>query len=101
MLPKQATNPPEEGREEGTGGNAVDAGILEILDRMQTGRFKVFASCLDWFEEFRMYHRKDGKIVKVDDDLMDATRYAVMMKRHATTRPAPVKAIVYRNRMVA
>jgi hypothetical protein len=24
----------------------------------------------DWFEEFRLYHRKDGKVVKEGDDLM-------------------------------
>lgn len=100
MLDKPATHPPEDGKDEGTGGNSVDAGVLEILDRMQTGRFKVFEGLEDWFEEFRMYHREDGKIVKIDDDLMDATRYAVMMKRHATTRPAPAKAFAYKNRMV-
>ena len=36
-----------------------------------------------WFEEFRLYHRKDGRVVKERDDLMSATRYAVMMLRHA------------------
>ena len=96
LLPKHATHPPqpnEDGSpgEEGTGGNGVEAGLLEMLDRMQTGRFKVFASLLDWFEEFRVYHREDGKVVKLDDDLMSATRYALMMLRHAETRPAPVK----------
>jgi len=73
-----------------TGGNSVEAGIMDILDRMQTGRFKVAAHLNEWFDEFRMYHREDGKIVKERDDLMDATRYAVMMLRHAVadkTRP--------------
>ena len=56
---------------------------MEMLTRMQTGRFKVFADLLDWFEEFRLYHRKDGKVVKVGDDLMSATRYGVMMLRYA------------------
>lgn len=61
----------------------VEPAVTEILERMQTGRFKVFSTCTDWFEEFRMYHRKDGKIMPVKDDLMAATRYAVMMKRYA------------------
>jgi hypothetical protein len=65
------------------GGNGVEAGILEMLERMQTGRFKVFRNLSDWFEEYRLYHRKDGLIVKLIDDLMSATRYAVMMKRFA------------------
>lgn len=67
--------------EDGT--NGVEAGLMDMLDRMQTGRFKVFANLTDWFEEFRLYHRKDGKVVKEADDLMSATRYALMMKRHA------------------
>jgi hypothetical protein len=43
---------------------------------------------LDWFEDFRLYHRKDGKVVKEGDDLLAATRYAVMMLRHAKTEGA-------------
>lgn len=69
------------------GSNGVEAGIAMMLDLMQTGRFKVFRHLTDWFEEFRLYHRKDGKIVKEGDDLLSATRYALMMKRHATTKP--------------
>lgn len=64
-------------------GNGVEAGIADILERMRTGRFKVNANCGDWFEEFRMYHRKDGVAVRERDDLLDATRYAVMMIRYA------------------
>ena len=36
---------------------------------------------MDWFEEYRSYHRKDGQIVKERDDIMSATRIAVMAKR--------------------
>ena len=32
----------------------------------------------------RMYHRKDGKIIKERDDIMSATRYAVMSLRYAS-----------------
>jgi hypothetical protein len=73
MLPSHATHP--------DGGYGVEAGIMEILTRMQTGRFKVFAHLTEWFSEFRLYHRKDGKIFKERDDLMDATRIAVMALR--------------------
>jgi len=65
------------------GSNGVEAGILEMYDRMQTGRFKVFDHLNDWFEEFVSYHRKDGLIVKEADDLISATRYAYMMRRFA------------------
>lgn len=70
------------------GGNGVEAGISEMLERMQTGRFKVFDGNAEWFEEFSLYHRKEGLIVKLVDDLMSATRYAVMMRRFAITQPS-------------
>lgn len=75
MLPERATF------EDGT--NGVEAGVMDMLDRMQSGRWKVFSHLVDWFEEFRLYHRKDGLIVKLQDDLMSASRYALMMKRFA------------------
>ena len=65
---------------------SVEAGLMDMLTRMQTGRFKVFKHLNDWWEEFRLYHRKDGKVVKEGDDLMAATRYAIMMLRFASTK---------------
>ncbi|MGL4395035.1 MAG: DNA packaging protein, partial [Hyphomicrobium sp.] len=73
------------------GGNGVEAGVMDMLERMETGRFKVFRGLNDWFEEFRLYHRLDGKIVKERDDLMSATRYGVMMLREAKTQPSTTK----------
>lgn len=70
------------------GSTAVEAGLMEMLDRMQTGRFKVFNTLNEWFEEFRLYHRKDGKVVKLRDDIMSATRYGVMMIRESIVNPA-------------
>ena len=76
------------------GSNGVEAGLMDMLDRMQTGRFKVFSNMDDWFSEFRLYHRKDGKIVKKADDLMSATRYALMMKRKAIVQTvAPTNVV--------
>jgi phage terminase large subunit-like protein len=66
------------------GTNGVEAGVSDMLQRMQTGRWKVFNTCQSWLEEFRLYHRDDGKIVKERDDLLSASRYALMMKRFAT-----------------
>ena len=65
------------------GSNGVEAGLMLMLERMQTGRLKVFAHLGDWFEEFRLYHRKEGRVVKEQDDLMSATRYALMGLRFA------------------
>lgn len=73
------------------GGNSVEAGLMDILERMQDGRFKVFSHLNQWLEEFRSYHREDGKVVKEYDDLMDATRYAVMSLRFAQWHPSKVE----------
>lgn len=81
-------------------GNGVEAGVMEILDRMQTGRFKVARHLNDFFEEFRLYHREDGKIVKEHDDIMDAVRVAVMCLRFAkATGERPTDG--YRRRVVS
>lgn len=80
MLPERATFD--------DGSNGVEAGISDMLQRMQTGRFKVFSTCGEFFEEFRLYHRKDGKIVKERDDVISASRYALMMKRFAKVKPS-------------
>lgn len=73
------------------GSNGVEAGIMEMLDRMQTGRWKVFKTCGGWFGELRLYHRIDGLIEKLKDDRISASRYAYMMRRHAVVRPKKTK----------
>jgi len=75
MLASHATHP--------AGGFDTEIGIKEMLQAMQTGKLLVFAHLGEWFEEFRTYHRKDGKIVKEGDDLMSAMRMAWMMRRAA------------------
>lgn len=76
MLDEHATWP--------DGSNGVEAGLFEILDLMRKGKFKVFKGLRQFFDEFLQYHRDDkGKIVKVVDDILDAVRYAYMMRRFA------------------
>ena len=65
------------------GSIGVEAGIQIILNRMLKGQFKVFAGLEEWLAEYRIYHRKDGVIVKQMDDAMDAARYGVMSLRFA------------------
>lgn len=67
--------------------SGVEPGVSDMLTRMENGTFKVFEHLTQWFEEFRLYHRLDGKIVKQRDDLLSATRYALMMLREARTKP--------------
>lgn len=77
---------PEKAEWEG-GGYGREAGLMEMLDRMQTGRWKVFNTCTSWLEERRLYHRKDGVVVDERDDVLCASRYALMMLRFASTKP--------------
>ena len=61
------------------GSISVEPGIMQLMERMRDGRFKVFHSCIEFFREFRLYHRKEGKLVKENDDVLDATRYGAIM----------------------
>lgn len=69
------------------GGMSTEAGIFELDERMRTGRFKVAAQLTEFFEEYRFYHRKNGQIVKIKDDIISAVRVAVMMKRFSRAVP--------------
>ena len=82
MLHDWARNPKASG-DTGKGNNFIEPSIMEMLQRMETGRFKVFGHLEEWFKEFRSYHRKDGKIVPIKDDIICATRYAVMCAQFA------------------
>ena len=75
MVPVHATH--------ASGGNHVEPGIIDMLGRMKTQRLRVFEHLDEWFQEFEAYHREHGLIVKLDDDLMSATRIALMMLRFA------------------
>ena len=64
--------------------NSVEQGVYEIRERMLNGTFKVFRGIRVFFDEFLQYHRDDnGKIVKIRDDVLDAVRYAYMMRGYA------------------
>lgn len=75
MLPEHACWP--------DGGNSTEAGVLEMQQREKNGKLKYAAHLSDLFDERRYYHRKDGQLVKLKDDILSAIRVAVMMKRFA------------------
>jgi len=77
------------------GSISTEAAVLEMQQRFQESRLRVRADLADFLEEYRMYHRKDGLIVKARDDLISATQKIIMMKRYARAvalghRPRPV-----------
>ena len=82
---------------------SVEAGVLQMLDRMRGGRWKVFKGDNDaWLDEVRTYHRdaKTGLIVKEADDAISASRYANDVLRNARTDAAKAdfnRPLVYPN----
>jgi hypothetical protein len=91
------TNPPALGQVKGS--NSIEEGLMAMIQSMEAGKFKVFSTLPDWFEEFRMYHRKGGKVVPLRDDIMSATRYAFQSQRYAIAGADPewTKDLTYRN----
>lgn len=71
--------------------NAVEAGIYKIVDRLTTGRLKVFRSCTNLLQEMRLYRRDEkGRVVKSNDHAVDAMRYALQeMHNILGTQPQP------------
>jgi hypothetical protein len=79
MLPKHAQWP--------QGGFSTEAAVMELQQRLQKaggpGGIRISSDLDDLFNEMAGYHRKDGLIVKVRDDLISALFKALMMKRYA------------------
>ena len=65
------------------GSRSTEAGVEEMRERERNGKLKVAAHLSEYLEERRFYHRKDGQIVKIKDDLLSAVRVGIMMKRFA------------------
>jgi hypothetical protein len=65
------------------GGYNFEAGISAMEDRVGTARLNVAAHLAEWHDEYQGYHRVNGLVNKVDDDLLSATRQLVMDIRFA------------------
>lgn len=58
---------------------SVNKGIYTVLQRIETGKLKIFSTLTKLMTEMRMYSRDDnGKVKKGNDHLMDAMRYGVV-----------------------
>lgn len=74
--------------------NAVEAGIYAVWERLSTGRLKVFSTLANWLAEYRGYHRDEkGKIVKLNDHLMDACVVGDTLV-HTAAGAVPIAALV-------
>lgn len=78
------------------GQNAVGAGINRVKERLDAGKLRVAANCVETLAQFRRYRwvKDEGRSedesrerpVKKDDHLLDALRYVVMQKPLAPSR---------------
>jgi phage terminase large subunit-like protein len=66
-----------------TGGFNFEAGIQEMENRFAGGRLLIASHLNEVFDEYANYHRVDGLVFKVDDDLMSAIRTLCTDIRHA------------------
>jgi hypothetical protein len=63
---------------------AIMTVIEDVIDRMQSGSFKVFKSCQEFLMEKRRYRHDAGRVkTRQDDHLIDAMHKGVMMLREA------------------
>ena len=69
---------------------SLSDGTLSPMELIRRAfEINVFAHLDQWFSEFRVFHRDEGRIVAANDDLMKATIYAMMMLRHAQVETTP------------
>ena len=72
--------------------NAVEAGLYDCWEALSTGRIKVFRGCTQFLREIAGYMRDEkGNVVKKDDHVMDAFRYAWMTRDIAKTQMEATK----------
>ena len=70
-------------------------GLQEMVDRLNTGTFKVFNTCKHWLRTVPSLPADPKKIEDIDtsaeDHLFDATRYSLMTRRARTMKPKTKK----------
>lgn len=70
--------------------NSRESGLYAVLERLSTGRLKIFSTCKNTLAEYRIYRRDDkGKVIKKFDHAMDALRYLIV-SGVAVMKPLPI-----------
>jgi hypothetical protein len=73
--------------------NSVEFGVTKVWGMLASGKLKVFSNCYNFLNEYVLYRREKGNIVKKDDHLMDALRYAIVEESHAKMKGSHVQAV--------
>lgn len=64
-------------------GESVEGSIQHVFDLFSSDRLKIFKTCTEVIDEYRMYRYHKGKVYKHNDHCMDAMRYACISLEHA------------------
>lgn len=68
--------------------NAVEAGIMDVYQRLSAGKLKILKKCRNLQSEYMTYSRDiNGKVVKENDHALDALRYLVVELHRARSKP--------------
>lgn len=68
--------------------NAVSTGTDIVWQLLSQGGYKIFRTCQSFQNEYRVYRRDDkGVVIKKNDHLMDAARYAISTRDIAIVEP--------------
>lgn len=62
---------------------SVEAGLTQMNEAASTGKFRVFSHLTEFRDEYEKYHRVNGQVVKIADDIISGCRYGWMMRRFA------------------
>jgi len=75
--------------------DSEQSGIIEVLQRIRSGRLKIFRTLENFFREYRLYRRDEqGQPVKDNDLLMNCLRHLCVSGRdrmHRPVRPEPIR----------
>lgn len=68
--------------------NARESSLFDLQQAFATGKLKVFKSCKKFQAEYVTYRRhENGKVLKENDHIIDAVRYAWVERKHAKQPP--------------
>lgn len=93
MRPTHATFP--------DGGFNFEAGITEMENRFATNRLKIATHLSEAFDEYLGYHRVNGLVNKIDDDILSAIRVGCMDIRFAKPMQEFARALAQSRGMAA
>src|ERR1039458_9980972 len=70
--------------------DSEQSGVCEVLQRMRSGRLRVFRTLENFFQQYRLYRRDErGQVVKQNDLLMNCLRYLCVSGRDPSPSMLP------------